>query len=58
MSTILRPYVIADAEWVVSQHAALYARDEGFDDSFAPVVAGILQDFDPDRHPTHARLDR
>jgi GNAT superfamily N-acetyltransferase len=41
-----------DREWLVGQHQTLYARDDGFDDSFGPVVAGIVDSFlahhDPD----------
>lgn len=35
----------ADAQWVLAQHAAHYPAVEGFDDSFAPLVAQLLQDF-------------
>ena len=54
MDTItLRPFRPEDAPWLVERHGTLYAQDEGFDDSFAPLVAGILDDFianhDPDR---------
>lgn len=49
---VLRPFRPDDAPWLVDQHGTLYARDEGFDDSFAPLVARILDDFmanhDPD----------
>ncbi|MCE8524115.1 GNAT family N-acetyltransferase [Ruegeria pomeroyi] len=53
MDTItLRPFRPEDAPWLVERHGTLYAQDEGFDDSFAPLVAGILDDFianhDPD----------
>ena len=30
---------------MVALHAESYARDEGFDSSFGPLVAGILDDF-------------
>ncbi|MCE8518293.1 GNAT family N-acetyltransferase [Ruegeria pomeroyi] len=54
MDTItLRPFRPEDAPWLVERHGTLYAQDEGFDDSFAPLVARILDDFianhDPDR---------
>ncbi len=42
---VLRPFHPDDAAWLVEQHGLLYARDEGFDDSFAPLVANILDDF-------------
>ncbi|MFC3616072.1 GNAT family N-acetyltransferase [Lutimaribacter marinistellae] len=49
----LRRFRADDAPWLVERHATLYARDEGFDDSFGPLVAGILSDFvahhDPER---------
>ncbi len=48
---VLRPYLPADAAWLVERHATLYARDEGFDDSFGPLVAGILDSFDADHDP-------
>ncbi|MCE8532149.1 GNAT family N-acetyltransferase [Ruegeria pomeroyi] len=54
MDTItLRPFRPEDAPWLVERHGTLYAQDEGFDDSFAPLVARIVDDFianhDPDR---------
>lgn len=42
---VLRPFHPDDTEWVVRQHAENYARDEGFDDTFGPLVAGILAEF-------------
>ena len=52
MSTpILRPFRPDDAAWLVDRHQALYTRDEGFDDSFGPLVAGILDDFIATRDP-------
>ncbi len=44
-TTTLRPFEAEDAPWLVRQHDALYSRDEGFDDSFGPLVARILDDF-------------
>ncbi len=44
-NVILRPFRPDDAAWLVERHQTLYARDEGFDDSFGPLVAGILDDF-------------
>ena len=42
-----------DLDWLVEAHGTLYAREEGFDDSFGPLVASILEDFlqthDPER---------
>ena len=41
----LRHFKAADTDWLVDQHATLYARDDGFDDSFGPLVRSILDDF-------------
>ena len=41
----LHPFTRDDTDWLVSQHATAYARDEGFDDSFGPLVRRILEDF-------------
>lgn len=50
---ILRPYDPDDRAWLVERHQTLYAHDEGFDDTFGPLVDGILQafeaQFDPER---------
>lgn len=47
----LRSFTPADADWVISRHGALYAADEGYDDSFrqlvADIVAGFLSAHDP-----------
>lgn len=40
-----RRFVPTDAQWVVARHADLYARDEGFDDTFGAVVGEIIADF-------------
>lgn len=46
MDTItVRPFTPEDADWVVARHRALYARDEGFDDSFGDLVSQVLQGF-------------
>lgn len=49
---ILRPFRPDDAPWLVEQHGTLYARDEGFDETFAPLVARILDGFVTDHDPT------
>ncbi|WP_299621588.1 GNAT family N-acetyltransferase [uncultured Tateyamaria sp.] len=41
----LRPFEKDDLEWLVDAHARLYTHDEGFDDSFGPLVRSILEDF-------------
>lgn len=49
----LRKFEPSDAPWLVERHATLYAHDEGFDDTFGPLVADILERFiaghDPER---------
>ena len=45
----------ADVDWIVARHAELYARDEGFDDTFGPLVADILADFFAHRDPQRER---
>jgi GNAT superfamily N-acetyltransferase len=51
MSYTLCPIAPQDADWITACHAALYARDEGFDSSFgdlvAQIVAGFLSSHDP-----------
>jgi GNAT superfamily N-acetyltransferase len=41
----LRRFEPDDAPWLVDLHGAVYAHEEGFDDSFAGLVANILRDF-------------
>lgn len=41
----VRRFEEADLDWLVEAHATLYARDEGFDDSFGPLVEAILMRF-------------
>ncbi|WP_127114210.1 GNAT family N-acetyltransferase [Shimia sediminis] len=41
----LRAFEAQDVDWLVERHATLYARDEGFDDTFGPLVRSILDDF-------------
>ena len=36
---VIRSFEPSDAEWLVAQHRMLYARDEGFDESFGDLVA-------------------
>ncbi|MBY6162048.1 GNAT family N-acetyltransferase [Mameliella alba] len=44
-----------DIDWLVAQHGALYARDEGFDESFPVLVRQILEDFATDHDPASER---
>jgi GNAT superfamily N-acetyltransferase len=47
----LRDIAPGDAGWLIQRHAELYARDEGFDWTFEPLVAEILVDFLRNRGP-------
>ncbi len=51
----IRRFDAADRDWLVDQHSGLYAREEGFDDSFGPLVAGIVDDFLAHHDPTCER---
>lgn len=44
-----------DIDWLVAQHGRLYARDEGFDESFPALVREILEDFARDYDPARER---
>ncbi|MCV2891378.1 GNAT family N-acetyltransferase [Ruegeria aquimaris] len=54
-SVTLRPFRADDTLWLVERHGTLYAEAEGFDDSFAPLVAEILGAFIADHDPTCER---
>lgn len=41
----LREFEARDVDWLVESHAELYARDEGFDDSFGPLVQSLALEF-------------
>lgn len=41
----IRPFDATDRDWLVAAHGTLYAIAEGFDETFGPLVAGILDDF-------------
>lgn len=45
MTATLVPFAAADADWLVDRHAALYARDEGFDETFGQLVREIVTAF-------------
>lgn len=49
---ILRPFTSDDTDWLVEQHGQLYARDEGFDESFGDLVREILVAFNAEHDPT------
>lgn len=52
-TVVLRPHRPGDIGWVIHRHAALYAQEYGWDNSFealvAEVAAGFIRNFDPDR---------
>lgn len=41
----LRPFASHDTDWLVDRHGALYAEEEGFDETFPLLVREILGDF-------------
>lgn len=45
MAVELRDLGEGDVDWLVAEHGRLYARDEGFDDSFPVLVRQVLDDF-------------
>ncbi|MCD1626533.1 GNAT family N-acetyltransferase [Seohaeicola saemankumensis] len=49
--TTLRPFDPADAPWLIERHSTLYAQADGFDATFAPLVATILDEFIASRDP-------
>ena len=51
----LHPFTAGDRDWLVAAHGRLYAEEAGFDETFAPVVAGILDDFMADHDPDRER---
>ena len=54
-SVHLRPYTADDFNWLVALHGMHYREVEGFDDTFAPLVASILKDFAAHHDPTCER---
>nr|WP_245840627.1 GNAT family N-acetyltransferase [Puniceibacterium sediminis] len=55
MVVTLRDLEAGDVGWLVAQHGELYARAEGFDESFGPLVAGILETYQRERDPACER---
>ncbi len=41
----IRRFAPADSQWLVARHQDLYALEEGFDDTFGPMVAGVLRSY-------------
>ncbi|MBV2360415.1 GNAT family N-acetyltransferase [Thalassococcus sp. CAU 1522] len=55
MDVTFRDFGPGDAGWLVQQHGDLYARAEGFDETFGALVADILRDFEAHRDPAMER---
>ena len=49
---VFRLFTPSDAPWLAARHGAIYAEYDGFDETFGPLVAGILADFIADHDPT------
>lgn len=47
----IRRFLPSDRDWVVAAHSDHYEGGEGFDASFGPLVAQILDDFIADHNP-------
>ena len=45
MEFSLRHFDASDAAWLTKQHADHHAQAEGFDETFGPLVASIIDDF-------------
>jgi len=42
---MIRDFAPSDLDWLVDRHQDLYTADEGFDQTFGPLVRSILEDF-------------
>lgn len=51
----LRSFETDDAPWLIARHGALYREADGFDDTFAPLVASIAADFLTHHDPARER---
>jgi GNAT superfamily N-acetyltransferase len=51
-TSVIRPFRAEDIPWLVERHQTLYAADEGFDDTFGPLVRDILDAFVADHDPS------
>ncbi|MEX0311296.1 MAG: GNAT family N-acetyltransferase [Tateyamaria sp.] len=51
----LRHFTADDTEWLVDMHGLHYSRSDGFDDSFAPLVRTILDQFSAGHDPACER---
>lgn len=52
---VLRRYMAADTDWVIGEHARHYAENDGFDDSFAALVAQVVEAFTAGHDPSCER---
>lgn len=52
---VLRLFRPDDTDWLVERHGTLYGRDEGFDETFAPLVRSILDAFVAEHDPGRER---
>lgn len=51
LEAAFRPFHPDDAAWLVERHGTLYARENRFDATFAPLVARIIAAFIADHDP-------
>ncbi|NND22447.1 MAG: GNAT family N-acetyltransferase [Silicimonas sp.] len=54
-SVVLRNLKIGDLGWLIQRHGEYYAENDGFDETFEPLVAEILTDFARNRDPESER---
>lgn len=48
----IRPFKSTDTDWLTQQHQQLYTQDEGFDQTFGPLVRSILEAYVADHDPS------
>lgn len=51
----LRRFVAGDMHWLAARHQDLYSREEGFDDSYGPLIAAVLHEFCGSHDPMYER---
>ncbi|MEQ9258573.1 MAG: GNAT family N-acetyltransferase [Roseovarius sp.] len=54
-ASTIRRFEPADASWVISRHAQLYAEEAGFDASFGAVVRDVVESFVANHDPACER---